>query len=174
METTTTRNQERSPSSYFSLSKLPAFLNWYSFSENRKTSNHLLLKVARVQPEGQKNLSLFSIYYLRLMQTEEMAKLRNKMQVWRGGRNIYSIQEGSRQKVALFVSSVSFLNPAFFHVPLQHSLGARLQQHSPNWSDSALSIYSKIRSDLERLLLENMEQSNSYSRTQNSKCTYEK
>lgn len=41
-------------------------------------------------------------------------------------------------------------------------------------SDSALRIYSKIRSNLERLLLENMEQSNSYSRTQNSKCMYEK
>lgn len=84
---------------------------------------------------------------------------------------VYSAQERSRQKPVLFVSSVGPLNLPFFHVPLQHSSRARPQWCSPNQSNSALSIYPKIRSDLERLLLENMEQFNSHCRTQNSKCT---
>lgn len=174
METTTTRNQERSPSSYFCLSELPAFLNWNSFCENSETFSVLLflLKLSIMQTEGQKNLSLFTIRHVRLMQTEEMAKLWNKMQVcvW---EHIFYPREIKIESRAVCFSSQSF-KLVLFHLPLQYSLRARPQRNSPNQSDSALCIYSKIRSDLERLLLENMEQSNSYSRTQNLKHTYEK
>lgn len=164
-------DQERSPSSYFCLSELPAFLNWYSFCENSKTSSVLLL-LLKFSRGGHKNLSLFSIYCVNSCRLKKWKSFETKCRcVW---GNIYSVQERSRQKAGLFVSPLSLLNLRFIHLPLQYSLRARPQWNSSNQSDSALCIYSKIRSDLERLLLENMEQSNSYSRTQNSKHTYEK
>lgn len=174
METTTTVNQERSPSSYFCLSELPAFLNWCSFCEKSKTSSVLLfpLKLSRTQQEGQKNLSTLQHLPCKPMQTEEMAKLWNKMQVCVGEHKFYS-REIKIESRAVCFSSQSF-KPVFFHLCLQYSLRARPQWNSSNQSGSALCIYSKIRSDLKRLLLENMEQSSSYSRTQNLKHTYEK